>query len=76
MTVRFGYPYVTAALRRIHNGVMPRGGFPSSDPDTDPTWYEQVVYAQDETLVKPSAEAILAEVAKIKQERGELPPDD
>jgi len=72
MSVRYGYAYVSAALLRIHNGVLPQGSFPSSDPETDPTWYEQIVYAEGETLVKPSEEEILDEVAKIKEERGEV----
>lgn len=69
---QFGYPYVTTALKRLHGGVMPTGGFPNCIPGTDPTWYDQIVYAEEETLVKPSEEEILAEVEKIKEERGEV----
>ena len=64
------YPYVTKALRRIHEGTMPQGGF-SNDTNVE-DWYEQIVYAQSETLEKPSKEAILAEIEVIKGERGEV----
>jgi hypothetical protein len=71
MATQYGYPYITTALTRIH-GVLPQGSFPNSIPETDPTWYEQIVYAENETLVKPSKEEILEEVEKIKEERGEV----
>jgi hypothetical protein len=72
MSMKAGYPYVAAAVRRLLNvdtSSMPKAMYTAIDPDTCPEWYEDHFQWFDTEVEKPAKADLEVIIAELKAER-------